>query len=93
MTLYKNFHTAPIYFFMVTLYNTFHTPVGVEAFPSIPIAEEALEVVSQPILIIPPRKKWMTFRVLFSEQIFKETHDIEASRSGSVTILPRYIPS
>ena len=35
----------------------------------------------------------MADRIVFLEQRFKATHDVEASGSGLVTILPGHIPS
>ena len=53
---------------------------------------EAPEVISCPTLVNPLRKKQTTRWVIHPEQRFKFAHDVEASGSGSATVLPSYIP-
>ena len=45
--------------------------------PSIPIFEEAREIVLWPPFFNPARKKQMSSRVVFPEKRFKATHDVD----------------
>ena len=58
----------------------------------IPIVEEAPEVVLRPVPMNPLRKKHIVGQIVVPKKRFKVSHDVEASRSGSMTILLGYIP-
>ena len=56
------------------------------------IVEEVLEDSLQFLLMNPPKNTWTTVQVVFPEQRFKATNDVEGLGFGLVTTLLGYIP-